>query len=169
LLDFLYSFFPFALLNIHIFYFIFQYVFCPSKQCAINALKKAATYSNDMVQQRMIDNYRAAYDSQVMLLREESLSNFNDPNDDPNDKKTYFQRRGCSRCAAMWNIASGIWRGTASGKQLRADAAHMFFSALARVVIFMLWLLLGLPSITTTNLSETNIRAAHDDVTTIEV
>lgn len=40
----------------------------------------------------------------------------------------------------------------------RKNAAHVFFSSLARVIIFMLWLLLGLPAVTETDLSNTNIR-----------
>mmetsp|Transcript_26438 Transcript_26438/g.31246 ORF Transcript_26438/g.31246 Transcript_26438/m.31246 type:complete len:434 (+) Transcript_26438:1-1302(+) len=132
-------------------------------ECAANALKKAATYSNEMVQQRMIDNYKAAYTSQVTVV---APNDEDDNNDDPNDKKSILRRPGTHVCSQICLLFT---RGNTMSKQIKQDIAHMFFSVLARIVIFMLWLLLGLPSVTTTNLEETNIRNSPDDVTTIEV
>lgn len=45
-----------------------------------------------------------------------------------------------------------------SWSKFKADAAHWIWSSLARVVIFLLWILLGLPHVTETNLAETQIR-----------
>jgi hypothetical protein len=79
--------------------------------------------------------------------------------EDPNDKSRTRRSRMCS----CW------WKeGGACLVRWRAAAMHHFFAWAARIVIFLLWLLLGLPHVTTTNLAETNIRQATD-VTTIEV
>ena len=63
-----------------------------------------------------------------------------------------------------------MWRGTDCSRRFQADLCHLFFQWLARILIFLTWLLLGMPMVTTTSLSETNIRQAFDaDVTTVEV
>ena len=41
---------------------------------------------------------------------------------------------------------------------------HWFFASLARIIIFLLWLLLGLPHVTETNIAHTNIRSADEEV-----
>eukprot|EP00616_Rhizochromulina_sp_CCMP1243_P006349 CAMPEP_0118977154 /NCGR_PEP_ID=MMETSP1173-20130426/20636_1 /TAXON_ID=1034831 /ORGANISM="Rhizochromulina marina cf, Strain CCMP1243" /LENGTH=472 /DNA_ID=CAMNT_0006927231 /DNA_START=158 /DNA_END=1576 /DNA_ORIENTATION=+ len=91
-------------------------------KCARNARVKADTYSNSMVQQRMIDNYHHALNTQVR-------------NRAPPREGARFQ-------------------------EVRTNVLHWFFAYAARVVIFVLWLLLGLPQVTETNLAETNIRTA---------
>jgi len=46
-------------------------------------------------------------------------------------------------------------------RRVRESLAHHFFAVLARVIIFVLWLLLGFPRVTSTNLNETNIRTSE--------
>jgi len=131
------------------------------KQCGANALKKAAQFSNTAVQTRMIDNYEAAHASLVAAAQAEVS--------DPNDKALgHGGRRGhTSRVMLLccW------WRSARAVKTFTKDAAHVLFQWLARIVIFMLWLLLGLPHVTSTNLADTNVRHAGDadHVTRIEV
>lgn len=88
-----------------------------------SARAKAETYSNRMVQQRMIDNYHHAI-SHMMTSKQQ--------------------------------LADEGWNG--SWDKFKADSYHWIWSSLARVVIFLLWILLGLPHVTETNLAETNIR-----------
>mmetsp|Transcript_13129 Transcript_13129/g.31033 ORF Transcript_13129/g.31033 Transcript_13129/m.31033 type:complete len:107 (+) Transcript_13129:463-783(+) len=101
----------------------------------------------------MIDNYHNAYATQVApLLSAES---------DPNDKALHRSRRQaclafCLRICLWWRFSSSNgWR------RVRESLAHHFFAVLARVIIFVLWLLLGFPRVTSTNLNETNIRTTE--------
>lgn len=74
--------------------------------------------------------------------------------EDPNDKSLYRRSRGLV----------GWWRDTAPVRRARGVACHYFFAWAARALIFLLWLLLGLPSLTVTDLAATNLRHADSTV-----
>lgn len=93
---------------------------------ACSARKKAETFSNRLVQQRMIDNYHDAIEE--LLMAKQTPQSFMN--------------------------------------KFKEDATHWFFASIARIIIFLLWLLLGLPQVTETNLAQitTNMNPSTESV-----
>jgi hypothetical protein len=116
-------------------------------KCAANALRKAESYSNRMVQQRMIDNYYYAYETQVTGKGGGSSANKQDSHSGVIVKSTASEAR------AAVAVSTG-----ARLSEFQSSSVHWFFSSLARVIIFLLWILLGMPAVTETRLEATNIR-----------
>lgn len=118
-------------------------------KCAANALRKAETYSNHMVQQRMIDNYYRAYETRLV---QNSTSVGNSKQD--SHSGIIVRTAGLPLQTVSLSTSEQL-------RALASSSVHWFFASLARVIIFLLWLLLGMPAVTETRLEATNIRQSN--------
>jgi hypothetical protein len=105
---------------------------------------------------------------------DELLAELEDPNDKTPGRRSKRQmvKAACARvlCCSWCSQLACVNYVTSQGRSgLRSDVVHFVWSWIARIVIFVLWLLLGMPQVTSTNLAETNIRHSSEETGLVDV